>query len=61
MDATNERVAYPTLSKRPSASELSRLFTAENHEIEWAISVTTSIWTQVEILCLLKVRSDHDS
>ncbi len=55
MDATNERIAYPTLSKRPSASELSRLFTAENHEIEWAISVTTSIRTRVGILCLLKV------
>ena len=43
---------YP---KRPSASELSRLFTPENHEIEWALSITTSIRTRVGILCLLKV------
>lgn len=55
MDATNERLAYPTLSKQLSASDLFRLFSLENHEIEWAFSVSTSMRTRHGLLCLLKV------
>ena len=55
MDATTEQIAYPDSIKTAQCQRTVTSIYAENHEIEWAIAVTTSIRTRVGILCLLKV------